>query len=519
MDSVSFENRTVGEVLREAASRWGGRPALVAGLPEGAKRRWTFAELARDAEDVARALLSRFRPGEHLAVWSGNEPEWILLEFGAALAGLTLVTVNPAYGAQELAYVLHQSQAVGVVVQAQFRERDLVAVAADVKGPREVISMADWDAFVAGAVATDLPEVAPDDIAQIQYTSGTTGFAKGAMLTHRGLVANSRLYAEAIGAGAGDVWVNPMPLFHTAGCGLTTLGALQTGGTQILPPGFDAATMLDLIAEEQGTVVLCVPTMALRMLDEQRRQPRDLSSWRLLTLGGAPVPPELIRRAERESGVTGLIGFGQTESSPYITHTVPGDPDPQRITTVGRPLPTVEVRIVDPASGEIQGPGQVGEICTRSVCVMLGYFNNPGVEAVDDQGWLHTGDLGTLDAEGYLQVQGRLKDMIIRGGENVYPREIEDVLFTHPAVADVAVAGIPDEEWGEIVAAFVIPAPGTTLDADDLARYCREHLAGFKVPRAWYAESSFPLTASGKVQKFALRERAQSRTRTAGPAA
>ncbi|MYZ34577.1 MULTISPECIES: AMP-binding protein [unclassified Streptomyces] len=517
MGAVSFENRTVGDVLREAASRWGDRPALISGLPNVTKRRWTFAELGRDAEEVARALLTRFRPGEHVAVWAGNEPEWILLEFGAALAGLTLVTVNPAYGAEELAYVLHQSQAVGVVVQAQFRSRDLVAIATGVPGPREVISMADWDAFLAGAVATDLPEVAPDGMAQIQFTSGTTGFTKGAMLAHRGLVANGRLYAEAIGVGARDVWVNPMPLFHTAGCGLTTLGALQTGGTQILPPGFDAATMLDLIAEEHGTVVLCVPTMALRMLDEQRRQPRDLSSWRLLTVGGAPVPPELIRRAEHETGVTGLIGFGQTESSPYITHTVPGDPDPQRITTVGRALPTIEVKIVDPASGEPRGPGQLGEICTRSVCVMLGYFNNPDVKAVDDQGWLHTGDLGTLDTEGYLQVQGRLTDVIIRGGENVYPREIEAVLLTHPAVSDVAVAGIPDEEWGEIVAAFVIPAPGTAFDADDLIRYCREHLAGFKVPRAWYVESSFPLTASGKVQKFVLLERAQSQT--AGPAA
>jgi fatty-acyl-CoA synthase len=299
-----------------------------------------------------------------------------------------------------------------------------------------------------------------------------------------------------------------MPLFHTAGCGLVTLGALHTGGIHVLPTGFDASAMLDLFEAERGTLMLSVPTMLIRMLDEHSSSPRDLTSWRLTALGGAPIPVELVRRAERELDVQVAIGFGQTESSPYITHTRPGDPNSQWAQTVGRPLPHTEVKVADPKTGVTLPRGQEGEICARGCCVMLGYFENAQATraALDSGGWLHTGDLGSIDDAGYVRIQGRLRDMIIRGGENVYPREIEDVLFTHPDVADAAVVGLPDPEWGEIVGAFVRLRSGAHPSGTELAAYCRERLAGYKVPRFWQFVTTYPQTVSGKIQKFALRD-------------
>jgi fatty-acyl-CoA synthase len=504
---------SIGDALRIAAEKWGTRIALVEGAPlTNAYRQWSFKQLHEEACFVARALLARFSPGERVAIWIPNCPEWVLLEFGAALAGITLVTVNPAHLPKELAYVLTQSNATGIVLCPEYRGRDFIAILneikVDVPDMREVISLADWPAFLdSGKNTRPLPNVSPGDIAQIQYTSGTTGFPKGAELTHRGLVNNGWFYASVIGANAEDVWVNPMPMFHTAGCGLATLGALQTGGTHVLPAGFDPELMLDLIEAYRATVVLCVPTMLIRMLDHPGAKDRDLSSWRLATLGGAPVPPELVRRAFTEFNIDVAIGFGQTESSPYISHTLPHDPNPQWIDTVGRPLPQTEIKVVDPDTGETVPIGVIGEVCAKSICVMNGYFGNPKAtaETIDAQGWLHTGDLGSLDAQGYLRIQGRMKDMIIRGGENVYPREIEDVLCTHPAVSQVSVVGVPDPEWGEVVVAFVQSRPGCHLSDDELSDFCRARLAAYKTPRIWRFVDHFPQTASGKIQKFVLR--------------
>jgi fatty-acyl-CoA synthase len=502
---------TVGDALRHAAREWGSRPALVDGSAVGAQR-WSFADLLRDAEQVAYALRRLFGQGEHVAVWAPNSPEWIVLEFGAALAGLTLVTVNPAYQANELAHVLDQSEAVGLFAVADYRGRDLLAVVRDVQSRlshlRHVISFADWRELVAvPARRVDLAAVTPDDIAQIQYTSGTTGFPKGALLRHRGLVNNARFFARCIGAAADDVWVNPMPLFHTAGCGLVTLGALQTGSAQVLLPGFDAARMLTLIERERATITLGVPTMLIGILECPDFAERDLSSLRLVASGGAPVSPELVRRVEREMGADMAIGYGQTEASPYITHTVPGESMPDWAATVGRPLPWSEVKIVDPESGLTLPIGQAGEICTRGYAVMKGYFNQPEATAaaLDPDGWLHTGDLGSMDAMGYCRVVGRLKDMIIRGGENIYPREIEELLCSHPQVADAAVVGVPDAAWGEIPVAF-IRSIGASPSEQDLSGFCRQHLASYKTPRHWRFVDRLPQTASGKVQKFALRD-------------
>lgn len=506
--------RSIGDALRDAAATWPERIALVEGLPDRARRRrWTFASLLAESEAVARAISARFAPGEHVAVWAANCPEWAMIEFGAALAGVTLVTVNPAYLANELAFVLKQSQAAGIFVQPQFRDRDLVAIVRQVQSDlpqlRDVIPLSSWQDFLRSASPDAvLPTVGPDDIAQIQYTSGTTGFPKGARLTHRGLGNNGRFFARIVGAGPDDVWINPMPMFHTAGCGLVTLGALQTGGTQVMPPGFDPELMLQLCDEEHGTITVGVPTMMIRMLDDPSFARRNVATWRLALMGGTPIPPELVRRlAQLVPGLKVGIGFGQTESSPYLTHTLPDDPHPDWIATVGRPLPQTEVRIVDPHTGETAPLETIGEICARGYCVMKDYFDNPGAtaSAIDRGGWLHTGDLGSMDRSGYCRVQGRLKDLIIRGGENIYPREIEDVLFTHPSVATVAVVGVPDREWGEIVVAFV----QTKAPADEgaLIEFCREHLASYKVPRVWRFVDQFPQTASGKIQKFVLRER------------
>jgi fatty-acyl-CoA synthase len=505
--------QTIGDALRAAAAQHGADIALVEGTLEPDRRRWSFENLLAKAEEVARAFLVRFSPGERVAVWAANCPEWVLLEFGAALAGLTLVTVNPALLGKEVAHVLGKSRVSGAFVQPVYRGRDLRQVIAGVQAElphlREVIALADWDEFLATAdPATPLPDVRPSDAAQIQYTSGTTGFPKGAQLTHRGLANIGRLYARVIGAGPGDVWINPMPMFHTAGCGLATLGALQTGGTHVLPSGFDPALMLALFEAERGTIMLSVPTMLIRMLNHPDVMTRDLSSCRLATLGGAPVPPELVRQAEQKLGLKVAIGYGQTEASPYITHTLPDDPHPDWISTVGRPLPGTEVKIVNPHTGETLPLQAVGEICARGCGIMTGYFDDPRAtsEALDADGWLHTGDLGSMDAYGYCRIQGRLKDMIIRGGENIYPREIEDLLYTHPGIAEVAVLGVPDSDWGEVVAAFVQPRAGHQLDESELEAFARRHLAAYKVPRIWRIVDRFPQTASGKIQKFALRE-------------
>ncbi|MGI3903154.1 MAG: AMP-binding protein [Janthinobacterium lividum] len=504
---------TIGDALRTAASKWPDRVAFVDGDPlleDG--ERWTFADLLSISERTARALLTRFSPGDHVAIWAANCPEWILLEFGAALAGLTLVTANPAFLGKELAFVLRQSRCRGLFVQDRFRERDLMEVVGGLRGElpdlREVVALSSLKQFVGAQTNRRLPSVGSRDVAQIQYTSGTTGTPKGARLTHRGIANNARIYAQTIGAGVGDVWINPMPMFHTAGCGLATLGALQTGGSHVLLRHFDPESALALLERERGTVMLSVPTILGRMLDHPSLGRRDLSTWRVTTLGGAPVPPELVRRA----GALGLkvaIGFGQTEASPYLTHTRPDDRNPQWALTVGPPMAGTDIKIVDLTTLDTVPVGVIGEIWARGYSVMRDYFDQPEATraALDVENWLHTGDLGTIDDSGYCRVQGRLKDMIIRGGENIYPREVEDVLFEHPEVADASVVGVPDADWGEVAVAFIRLRLAGSSGEEDLVAFCRSRLASFKVPRIWRFVEEMPQTASGKTQKFALLKR------------
>jgi len=504
---------TVGGVLRAAAERAAETVALVEGMADpGERRRWTYDGLLADSERVARALLSRFAPGERVAVWAPNCPEWLLMEFGAALAGLTLVTVNPALRAREVAFVLGQSRAHGVVLAPSYRGADLGQTLEQVRGGlpelREVISLADWDSFAdSGSPTQRLPDVGPDDAAQIQYTSGTTGFPKGAVLHHRGITNNARFCAQIVRAQPGEVWVNPMPLFHTAGCVLLTLGPVQELCTQVLVPGFEPGLVLNLMESERSAMFGGVPTMLLAMLGHPAFSGADFSSVRCAFAGGATVPPTLVQRIESALGVPFSITFAQTEASPCITQTRLDDSPEDRARTLGRPHPNVEVMIADPATGEAVPPGTIGEILARGYNVMTGYFDNPGATAeAIDAGWLHTGDLGSADERGYYKIEGRVKEMIIRGGENIYPREIEEVLFAHPAVADVAVVGVPDEHWGEQVAAFIRPAAERDATQEELADYCRAQLAAHKIPRHWVFTDAFPMTGSGKVQKFLLRE-------------
>jgi fatty-acyl-CoA synthase len=354
-----------------------------------------------------------------------------------------------------------------------------------------------------------LPAVDRGGPAQILYTSGTTGRPKAAVLTHRGLTNNARLAAGAIGLRAGDVLVNPMPYFHVAGGAMITLGLVQTLGTQVVMPRFDPALALELTEQHCGTVIGGVPTMLTAMLAVAGRVPRDLSSVRVALSGGATVPPELVRQVEAAFGVPFVITFAQTESSCSITLTRPRDSAEDRAETLGRPLPQTEVKITDVATGETVPCGTVGEICTRGYLVMDGYLGDPEATAaaIDPDGWLHTGDLGSMDERGYCRIAGRIKEMIIRGGENIYPREIEAVLLSHPGVAEVAVVGVPDRFWGEVVGAAIRVSGAVPLAEAELAEYCRGRLAAYKTPVRWLFTDSFPLTSTGKIRKDVLSAR------------
>jgi len=505
---------TVGGVLHAAAAAGPQMLAMVGGVPDpGQRRRWTYAELLAEAEQAARALTARFAPGERVAVWAPNLPEWVILEFAAGLAGLVLVTINPALRPAELAYVLNQSGAAGIFLVPEFRSpmaEFLAEVRPEVPALREVVFFTDWAAFLDTAPAEAvLPEVKPDDIAQIQYTSGTTGFPKGAELHHRGMTNNARFYAERLGLRPGEVYVNPMPLFHTAGCGMGVLGAVQSLAVDVPVLAFDPALVLELIEAERGTVFGGVPTMMIAMLGHPDFERRDLSCLRAAISGGAPVPAELVRRVEARLGVRFSIVFGTTECSPLLTQVKPDDSARDRAETLGTPLPQTEIKIADIATGGPVPVGQVGELYARGYLVMHGYHDAPEATAaaIDAEGWYHTGDLASLDGRGYLRIEGRIKDMIIRGGENIYPREIEDALFDHPAVAEAVVIGVPDQTWGEVVAAFVRPVPGQPRPApEELRAHCRERLAPYKTPEHWVFVDAFPMTPSGKIQKYKLRE-------------
>ena len=506
---------TLGGLLAWAADTVPDRLALVTGTADPADaRRWTYAQLHQQALRTARALATRFQPGERVAVWAPNRPEWLMLEFGAAMAGLVLVTVNPGFRAQEVAYVLKQSRAAGVFVVPAFRGNTMLETVRTLQPGcpelREIIDLDHWEDFAAAGddTAIVLPAVSPDDPVMIQYTSGTTGFPKGALLRHRGLVNNGAHTTDRMGLTDGAVSLTTMPLFHTGGCVCCVLGAVAKRASQVLVEAFEPGLVLELIERHGINTMLGVPTMLVAMMEHPRFADTDLSSVTSICSGGSTVPASLVTRLEQQLGAQFTIVFGQTECSPVASMTWPHDTLADKAGTIGPPMPGVEVKIIDPESGQTLPVGAIGEYCTRGYHVMAGYFENAEAtaSAIDADGWLHTGDLCAMDTRGYCTVEGRLKDMIIRGGENIYPRELEELLFRHPQVAEVAVIGLPDDKWGEVVAAFIRPVAGAPLDKAALADYLRAHLAPHKTPRHWFVLDSFPLTGSGKIQKFKLRE-------------
>jgi fatty-acyl-CoA synthase len=488
-------------------------PPLVAGAATGT-RTWTYAALLDEAETTADWLAERFAPGERVCVWAPNVAEWVVLQYGAALAGLVLVTANPALRAPELRYVLEQSGAVGLAYVDAYRGTDMAAIVDEIVGDtpvRELIRIADWETTVrAHTRHADrvLPEVAPTDPAQIQYTSGTTGFPKGAVLHHRGLITNARDVHRRAGFPAGGVWATGLPMFHTAGCGMSVLGSATSRATLVILQTFDPTLALQAMQAWKADLFGGVPAMFAAILAFGRPESYDLSSVKVTASGGDAVPAPMAQAVEAAFGSRFTTVYGQTELSPIIAQTSPGDPDDKRLHTTGRALWNVELKIVDPLDGRTVERGERGEICARGDQAMLGYHEMPEATAatIDADGWVHTGDLGTIDAEGYLVVTGRLKDMIIRGGENIYPREVEDVLRSHAAVADVAVLGRPDERWGETVAAVIVPAGEAAVSVDALRALVREQLAPHKTPQHWYVVDALPANAMGKIQKFKLRD-------------
>jgi acyl-CoA synthetase (AMP-forming)/AMP-acid ligase II len=508
-----LDGATVGGRLREVADEVPDRVALVEGLPTPERRQWTFAELLADAERCARWLLKHFEPGEHVAVWAHNLPEWVLLEYGAALAGLALVTVNPSLQPAEAKYLLGQSRSAGVFLVPEVRGNPLTthiaAIRAELPELRHIFRLDQLDTLTTGAPAGTLPTVDADDPAQIQYTSGTTGFPKGVILRHGSIVNNARLWVDRVGIPDGAGTVMAMPLFHTAGCVMGVLGALDRRSKLVLMPMFEPGMFLELIELERPWYAGGVPTMLIAAMEHPDMSRRDLSSWKSAVSGGSQVPEALVRRVQDALGVDFTIIYGQTECSPVLTNGLPSDTPEDKGLTVGKPLPHTEIRIVDPVSLETAPIGTPGELWARGYFTMLRYFDMPEATAntLTADGWVRTGDLAVMDARGYCRIVGRLKDMIIRGGENLFPAEIEEALYRHPSVAEAAVVGLPDDHWGEVVGAFIRPRdPAAPPTIAELRSHLRACLSPQKTPTKWYAVDVYPLTGSGKIQKFAIRE-------------
>ena len=505
---------TVGSLLTDAAARWPERPALLA--PDG--RSWTFVELLSDARQVAGSLQTVLSPGERVAVWAPNCPEWYLLQLGAGLAGATVVTVNPAYRAAELADVLARSRSAVIVLADEFRGTALEELLAQVRGSlpelRTAVPLRDWSAFLDSARPGALPEVGPRDPAQIQYTSGTTGAPKGAVLPHGAVAANGTAGARRWGIMPGEVWLNAMPMFHVAGSVINALGALAAGAAQLLCP-FDPALVGALVQRHRPSVACLAGTMWAMLLDHGGA---DLSSLRLTITGGQSIPAELVRRVEAATGGRMSILFGMTELCGTITAVAPDADEMTRTQTCGLPLPGVRLRVIGPDGTVLPADG-VGEIQVSGWLTMSGYFEDPDAtgQTLLPDGWLRTGDIGSVDASGRLRISGRLKEMIIRGGENIYPAEIEIRLREHPAVADAAVVGIPDPLYGETVAAALVLRPGAEFPHEqELTAWCRATLAPFKTPKRWIELPTLPMTPSGKVRKFLVQEAILTATSSPG---
>lgn len=508
---------SVGDMLRDVVAQVPERIAIKE--PGANGRTWTYHQLLTTAEQTAAALLADFDAGDRVAVWGINKAEYVLLQMGAALANITLVTLNPMARGEELHYLLHQSQSRGLFYDADFRGEDNHGLIKELH-PRlpamqSIYCFDDWNRFYEkGKAGASLPNVSPDDTALILYTSGTTGKPKGVVLRHRGVVNNGRFGAGRYELDPGSVWLNVLPMFHIGGSITMTLGCLSNLGTQIVLPGFDPGLMLQAINDDKPTMSMAVPTMLIAMSEHDLFDKTDFSSLEIMVTGGTTVPAEIIAATKSKMGVDMEVIFGQTEASGVMAQSRRSDADERVANTVGQPFPSYSMKIVNTETGDIQATETVGEICVKSPCMMKEYFDMPDktAETIDAEGWLHTGDLGIMRPDGYIQITGRLKDMIISGGENIYPREIEDRLIGHPDVAEVAVFGVPDQRWGERIVAAVRTENNIELDGDAMMAFLNGDIARHKIPREWITVDELPINASGKVQKFILQEQYQSDT-------
>jgi fatty-acyl-CoA synthase len=517
ISDVPLLGETIGDNLERSVARFGDRDVLV---DVAAGTRWTYAEFDQAVNRVALGLLARgIEKGDRVGIWAPNCAEWVVVQYATAKIGAILVNVNPAYRTHELEYVVQQSGVRLLISAVSFKSSDYQGMISSIDF-RDVIYLGspEWEELAAtGGDLADLERraatLAFDDPINIQYTSGTTGFPKGATLSHHNILNNGYFVGELIGYTENDRVCLPVPLYHCFGMVMGNLGATSHGACIVLPaPGFDPAATLAAVAKEKITSLYGVPTMFIAELGLPDFASYDLSSLRTGIMAGSPCPVEVMKRVVAEMHMTEVaICYGMTETSPVSTMTRRDDGLARRTETVGRVMPHLESKVIDPATGLVTPRGEPGELCTRGYSVMLGYWNQPDAtaEAIDAARWMHTGDLATMDSEGYVNIVGRIKDLVIRGGENVYPREVEEFLYTHPDVADVQVIGVPDAKYGEELMAWVILRPGADpLTADAVREFCTGKLAHYKIPRYVHVVDGFPMTVTGKVRKVEMRERA-----------
>jgi fatty-acyl-CoA synthase len=539
-NSVWVDGLTIGQVLRQTAKRLKHQDAVV--FPN-LDWRITWKEFDHQVDLVAKSLIAQgFRRGDHFGIWATNIPAWVLLQFATARIGVVLVTINPSYRTEELSFVVDQADLKGLALIDHYKTThysdsllqavpELVhAKPGELSSPRfpklkTVISLRGeairgslaWDHFLSlsESVSDESLHLAEryllcSDPINIQYTSGTTGAPKGAMLSHRNILLNAYFAGQGQAFSSTDRLCVPVPLYHCFGCVLGTLCGIVHGVTMVFPAEtFQASQTMLAIEHEKCTAVYGVPTMFIAMLEHTEYPSRDLKSLRTGIMAGSPCPIELMRKVTEQMGASQMtIGYGQTEASPLITQTRIDDPIELRVGTVGRVLEGVEVKIVDPATGKTLGFNESGELCARGHNVMSGYYMLPEKtsQAVDEHGWLHTGDLALQEPNGYFRITGRIKDLVIRGGENIFPREIEEVLYRHPSIKEVQVIGVPDRKFGEEVMAWVSFRDGCEATVEELKSFCKERLAYFKVPHYWKITDQFPTTVTGKIQKYRMRE-------------
>jgi fatty-acyl-CoA synthase len=528
--SVPLLGETIGRNLRRTVERFADRDALVVRRQGGSSSdpqtpyyRATYRQLWDATTELALGLLAQgVKPGDRVGIWSPNRYEWVVVQYATARIGAILVNFNPAYKTAELEYALKQSEASVLLFARSFRQSDYTKMLAEVRDAcpalrRSFVLDDDWKGLIEGgrAVAPAALEERErslqfDDPINIQYTSGTTGFPKGATLSHHNVLNNGFFVGEALRLTERDRVCIPVPFYHCFGMVLGNLACTTHGAAMIIPgEAYEPRRVLEAVSEERCTALYGVPTMFIGELEHPDFATFDLSSLRTGIMAGSPCPVEVMKNVVSRMNMREVtICYGMTETSPVSTQSAHDDPIDKRVGTVGRIHPHVEIKVTDPATGAIVPRGERGELCTRGYSVMLGYWNNEAATraAIDSARWMHTGDLATLDEEGYLNIVGRIKDMVIRGGENIYPREIEEFLHTHPSVSEAQVIGVPSRKYGEEVMAWVKCKPGKTLGGHELAAFCAGKISTYKIPRHWKFVEEFPMTVTGKVQKFRMRE-------------